>query len=144
MLGEIHVALVKLIIKDIEDVARTPSSGLGMNQNGAANPGGGHPEIVEGVIFDLCIILLHTNFFDSCVTFCDVHFLLQAYSWGFDIRNWQQHLNPLTWPEIFRQLALAAGFGPQLKKRSIAWSYLPENDEVCSIFCFSFISNSMP
>ncbi|PON60635.1 Octamer-binding transcription factor [Trema orientale] len=100
LLGEIHVALLKLIIKDIEDVARTPSSGLGMNQNGAANPGGGHPEIVEG-----------------------------AYTWGFDIRNWQRHLNPLTWPEIFRQLALSAGFGPQLKKRSIAWSYLPDNDE---------------
>lgn len=52
LLGEIHVALLKLIIKDIEDVARTPS-GLGMNQNGAANPGGGHPEIVEGVKFNL-------------------------------------------------------------------------------------------
>ncbi|XP_024031045.1 homeobox-DDT domain protein RLT1 isoform X2 [Morus notabilis] len=100
LLGEIHVALLKLIIKDIEDVARTPSSGLGMSQNGAANPGGGHPEIVGG-----------------------------AYTWGFDIRNWQQHLNPLTWPEIFRQLALSAGFGPQLKKRSMAWSYLPDNNE---------------
>ena len=51
LLGEIHVALLKLIIKDIDDVARTPSSGLGMSQNGAVNPGGGHPEIVEGVTF---------------------------------------------------------------------------------------------
>ncbi|XP_050371272.1 homeobox-DDT domain protein RLT1 isoform X2 [Argentina anserina] len=100
LLGEIHVALLRLIIKDIEDVARTPSTGLGFNQNGAANPGGGHPQIVEG-----------------------------AYAWGFDIRNWQQHLNLLTWPEIFRQLALSAGFGPQLKKRNISWSYLPDNDE---------------
>lgn len=49
MLGEIHVALLKVIIKDIEDVARTPSTGLGANQNGAANTGGGHPEIVAGV-----------------------------------------------------------------------------------------------
>ncbi|KAL5575360.1 hypothetical protein UlMin_017059 [Ulmus minor] len=100
LLGEIHVALLKLIIKDIEDVARTPSFGLGMNQNGAANPGGGHPQIVEG-----------------------------AYTWGFDIRNWQKHLNPLTWPEILRQLALSAGLGPQLKKRSISLSYVPDNDE---------------
>ncbi|KAM1689192.1 hypothetical protein PS1_037005 [Malus domestica] len=99
LLGEIHVALLRLIIKDIEDVARTPT-GLGINQNGAANPGGGHPQIVEG-----------------------------AYAWGFDIRNWQQHLSLLTWPEIFRQLALSAGFGPQLKKRSIAWSYTPDNHE---------------
>lgn len=49
LLGEIHVALLKCIIKDIEDVARTPSFGLGINQNSAANPGGGHPQIVEGV-----------------------------------------------------------------------------------------------
>ncbi|KAI4296809.1 hypothetical protein L6164_036732 [Bauhinia variegata] len=100
LLGEIHVALLKVIIKDIEHVARTPSMGLGMNQNGAANPAGGHPEIVEG-----------------------------AYAWGFDIRNWQKHLNQLTWPEIFRQLALSAGFGPRLKKRSITWSYANDKDE---------------
>ncbi|KAK7246453.1 hypothetical protein RIF29_41321 [Crotalaria pallida] len=100
LLGEIHVALLKVIIKDIEDVARTPSSGLGVNQNGAANPGGGHPEIVEG-----------------------------AYSWGFDIRNWQKNLNQLTWPEIFRQLALSAGFGPRLKKRNIMWSYANDKNE---------------
>lgn len=49
LLGEIHIALLKSIIKDIEDVARTPSTGLGANQNSAANPGGGHPHIVEGV-----------------------------------------------------------------------------------------------
>nr|KYP51861.1 hypothetical protein KK1_026216 [Cajanus cajan] len=100
LLGEIHVALLKVIIKDIEDVARTPSTGIGMNQNGAANPGGGHPEIVEG-----------------------------AYAWGFDIRNWQKNLNQLTWPEIFRQLVLSAGLGPQLKKRNITWSYAIDKDE---------------
>lgn len=48
MLGEVHFALLKLIIKDIEDVARTPT-GLGTNQNCAANPEGGHLQIVEGV-----------------------------------------------------------------------------------------------
>ncbi|KAK7400624.1 hypothetical protein VNO78_11847 [Psophocarpus tetragonolobus] len=100
LLGEIHVALLKVIIKDIEDVARTPSTGLGVNQNGAANSGGGHPEIVEG-----------------------------AYAWGFDIRNWYKHLNLLTWPEIFRQLALSAGYGPQLKKRNITWSCTNDKDE---------------
>lgn len=56
--------------------------------------------------------------------------MYQAYAWGFDIRNWQKHLNTLTWPEIFRQLALAAGFGPQLKKRSAAWNSLGENHQV--------------
>ncbi|XP_021902107.1 homeobox-DDT domain protein RLT1 [Carica papaya] len=98
LLGEIHVTLLKSIIKDIEDVARTPT-GVGANQYCSANPEGGHPQIVEG-----------------------------AYEWGFDIRNWQRHLNPLTWPEIFRQLALSAGFGPQLK-RTAQWTYLCDNNE---------------
>ena len=40
---------MKLIIKDIEDVARIPSLGLGANQNTAAGSEGGHPHIVEGV-----------------------------------------------------------------------------------------------
>ncbi|GLT41039.1 hypothetical protein SLA2020_151290 [Shorea laevis] len=100
LLGEIHVALLRSIIKDIEDVARTPSTGLGANQNSAANPGGGHPQIVEG-----------------------------AYAWGFDIRSWQHHLNVLTWPEILRQFALSAGFGPQLKKRNVEQAYLHDDNE---------------
>ncbi|CAL5406405.1 unnamed protein product [Camellia sinensis] len=50
--------------------------------------------------------------------------LLAAYAWGFDIRNWQRHLNPLTWPEILRQFALSAGLGPKLKKMSIEKAYL--------------------
>ncbi|XVF02052.1 hypothetical protein REPUB_Repub04eG0143000 [Reevesia pubescens] len=100
LLGEIHVALLGSIIKDIEDVARTPSTGLGASQNSAANPGGGHPHIVEG-----------------------------AYAWGFDICSWQRHLNMLTWPEILRQFALSAGFGPQLKKRNIEHAYLRHENE---------------
>ncbi|KAL3753446.1 hypothetical protein ACJRO7_000791 [Eucalyptus globulus] len=48
LLGKLHVALLKSIIRDIEDVARTPTTGLGVNQNNAGNPEGGHPQIVEG------------------------------------------------------------------------------------------------
>ncbi|KAJ1284714.1 hypothetical protein BS78_03G226300 [Paspalum vaginatum] len=94
LLGELHVALLKSIIKDIEDVARTPSIALGVN------PGGGHPQIVEG-----------------------------AYAWGFNIRSWQRHLNLLTWPEILRQFGLSAGFGPQLKKRNADDSYYRNDNE---------------
>ncbi|KAL9241090.1 hypothetical protein vseg_015240 [Gypsophila vaccaria] len=100
LLGEIHVALLRTIIKDIEDVARTPSAGLGINLNNVANPGGGHPHIVEG-----------------------------AYTWGFNIRSWQRNLNPLTWPEVLRQFALSAGFGPKLKKKDVEQAYSREEDE---------------
>ncbi|KAJ8532126.1 hypothetical protein K7X08_012049 [Anisodus acutangulus] len=102
LLAEIHIALLKLIIKDIEDVARTPASAVGANPNSGANPGGGHPDIVEG-----------------------------AYAWGFDIRSWQSHLNALTWPEILRQFALSAGFGPKLKKQSVE-SAFPRGENECN------------
>ncbi|XAR66503.1 hypothetical protein NMG60_11012770 [Bertholletia excelsa] len=100
LLGEIHIALLRLIIKDIEDVVRTTSIGVGATQGSAANLEGGHPSIVEG-----------------------------AYLWGFDICSWKNHLNPLTWPEILRQFALSAGFGPQLKKKSIEQASMPDDDE---------------
>ncbi|XP_062007691.1 homeobox-DDT domain protein RLT2 isoform X2 [Rosa rugosa] len=100
LLGEIHISLLRSIIKDIEDVARIPSMGVGANQNCAANPGGGHPQIVEG-----------------------------AYAWGFDIKSWKCNLNPLTWPEILRQFSVSAGFGPQLKKRDVEPAYLHEDNE---------------
>lgn len=41
----------------------------------------------------------------------------QAYAWGFDLLSWQHHLSPLTWPEVLRQFALSAGFGPKLKRK---------------------------
>lgn len=103
LLGEIHIALLKLIIKDVEDVARTPSTAVGANQYSSANLDGGHPRIVEG-----------------------------AFLWGFNILTWKHNLNPLTWPEVMRQLALSAGFGPQLKKKSGQQPCLPENNEAKS------------
>lgn len=59
LLGEIHIALLKSIIKDIEDVARTPAVSLGANQSSAANPVGGHPHIVEGVSYSFYITASH-------------------------------------------------------------------------------------
>ncbi|XP_078439314.1 homeobox-DDT domain protein RLT2-like isoform X2 [Wolffia australiana] len=100
LLGEIHISLLKSIIKDIEDVARTPAVSAGANQSSAANPIGGHPHVVEG-----------------------------AYAWGFDIRSWQLHLGPLTWPEILRQFAISAGFGPKLKKRQIGRPFFRDDNE---------------
>ncbi|KQK04896.1 homeobox-DDT domain protein RLT2 isoform X2 [Brachypodium distachyon] len=100
LLAELHVALLKSIIKDIENVARTSSDAFGVNQSSSANPGGGHPQIVEG-----------------------------AYAWGFNILTWQRHLTYHTWPEILRQFGLSAGFGPQLKKRSVEDVYCHDDNE---------------
>lgn len=109
LLAEIQIALLKLIIKDIEDVARTPSGGPGTNQYSAVNPEGGHPQIVEGAFF-----------------------------WGFDIRNWQRLLNPLTWSEVLRQFALSAGFGPPLTKKRER-TCLNDSDEIKG--CEDIVSN---
>nr|GEX08125.1 hypothetical protein [Tanacetum cinerariifolium] len=49
LLGEVHIALLKLIIKDIEDIVRTPSGGPETNQYTVANLEGGHPQIVKGM-----------------------------------------------------------------------------------------------
>lgn len=140
-MGEIHVALLKSIIKDIEDVARTPSIGLGANQNSAANPGGGHPQIVEGVCLHCvtcCFLVKFSGLYLFTFMVYMIFIFFQAYAWGFDIRSWQCHLNPLTWPEILRQFALSAGFGPQLKKRSVRGTYFRDDNEVGSLLTVEF------
>lgn len=130
MLGEIHVALLKSIIKDIEDVARTPVVALGASQTSAANLAGGHPQIVEGVR-PYSVVFVHLIISTSFGPMHKVSALFcQAYEWGFDIRSWHRHLNFLTWPEILRQFALSAGFGPQLKKRTVERAYLRDDNEV--------------
>ena len=39
-------------------------------------------------------------------------------------------MNPLTWPEILRQLGLSSGFGPRLKKCNSRVTHTGEKDEV--------------
>ncbi|EFJ15126.1 hypothetical protein SELMODRAFT_422901 [Selaginella moellendorffii] len=85
LLGEIHIALLKTLVKDVKDASQ--AAAIGSNQ-ALAVASGGHPELVEA-----------------------------AYAWGFDIQEWGQHVNALTWPEILRQFALASGYGPRWKKK---------------------------
>ncbi|XP_047946305.1 homeobox-DDT domain protein RLT2 isoform X1 [Salvia hispanica] len=94
LLGEIHIALMRSIIKDIGDVGRAS------DPNSAGIPVGGHPHIVEG-----------------------------AYAWGFDLLSWQRHLNPVTWPEVLRQFALSAGFGPKLRNSDIKQACFQNDSE---------------
>lgn len=35
----------------------------------------------------------------------------EAVAWGFDVDVWRAHLGATTWPEVLRQLAVAAGLG---------------------------------
>ena len=90
LLGEIHVALLKTLVRDIEDAAQAVSGGMVGQRDAIAMAAGGHPQLVE-----------------------------TAFAWGFDIREWGRHVNPLTWPEILRQFALAAGLGPKWKARKV-------------------------
>ncbi|EPS59671.1 hypothetical protein M569_15134, partial [Genlisea aurea] len=61
-----------------------------------------------------------------------------AHAWGFDLLSWQHLLTPLTWPEVLRQLALSAGFGPKLKKCSTKSENLQEENEARNfpLLCF--------
>lgn len=60
MLGEIHIALLRSILKDIEDVARTTR--LGANLNSAVSPCGGHLQVVEGVCFLISVVCKYVLF----------------------------------------------------------------------------------
>ncbi|GAB4814610.1 hypothetical protein N2152v2_001656 [Parachlorella kessleri] len=42
--------------------------------------------------------------------------LEEGWAWGFDVDAWRAHLNALTWPEVARQLAIAAGLGRKRPK----------------------------
>lgn len=94
------------------------------------------PLILEADILKLLkgLVLLCTwsNFYFLLSSICwNIKCILhQAYAWGFDIRSWQRHLNPITWPEILRQFALAAGFGPKLEKRSAEQTFIRDEIEV--------------
>lgn len=89
LLAEIHMALIRTIVRDIEDVAKASACGGAVNQYTAPSTiGGGHSQLVEA-----------------------------AFAWGYDYREWSRHLNPSTWPEILRQFSLAAGYGPIWKQQ---------------------------
>lgn len=122
-----HVALLRTLVRDIEEAAQAVSGGMVGQRDAIAMAAGGHPQLVEAVsscLIDLVMyhryssVLVQTCMFLSWkLTMDDV--CVQAFAWGFDIREWGKHVNPLTWPEILRQFALAAGFGPKWKTRKI-------------------------
>ncbi|PKU86172.1 homeobox-DDT domain protein RLT2 isoform X2 [Dendrobium catenatum] len=98
LLGEIHVALLKYIIRDLDDV-----------KNARA--------------YIPCGIEDNSDKFG--ITFLNI--VDGAQEWGFDIHFWKSKLNFLTWPEILRQFALSAGFGTKLKKAGYACCHGDKN-----------------
>lgn len=54
--------------------------------------------------------------------------LNEAWAWGFEHDLWRAHLNPLTWPEVLRQVAISCGWGPRRKKtvRQVAAGFVAE------------------
>ena len=69
LLGEIHISLLKTIVKDIEDVAQATFNGLGSNQNRNSLAGAGHPQLVEAIIIifpEIGLLLSCSNYTNHC------------------------------------------------------------------------------
>ena len=69
LLGEIHISLLKNIVKDIEDVAQATFNGLGENQNNSSLAGRGHPQLVEAAIIifpEIGLLLSCRNYTNYC------------------------------------------------------------------------------
>lgn len=49
LLGEIHVALLKTLVRDIEEAAQAVSGGMVGQRDAIAMAAGGHPQLVEAV-----------------------------------------------------------------------------------------------
>jgi hypothetical protein len=49
LLGELHVALIRTMVKDIEDAAQAVSGGMVGQRDAIAMAAGGHPQLVEAV-----------------------------------------------------------------------------------------------
>mmetsp|Transcript_12079 Transcript_12079/g.44087 ORF Transcript_12079/g.44087 Transcript_12079/m.44087 type:complete len:1245 (+) Transcript_12079:241-3975(+) len=84
LIGEIHCALLKRLITDMEEAHAQVSAGpLSMGTQGASAIQARAKILDEGV------------------------------EWGFEPVEWSSSLNGLTWPEVLRQYALSASWGPQ-------------------------------
>lgn len=87
LLGQIHIALLKLLLEDVEIELQSSVSTGKLTQ---------------------C---------DSALSDCSFLRLTQAVKRrSFNVKVWKEFLNPLTWPEILRQVVMDAGFCPKRKK----------------------------
>ncbi|EIE24672.1 hypothetical protein COCSUDRAFT_46901 [Coccomyxa subellipsoidea C-169] len=87
LLGEIHVGLLRLLQADMEEA----------HASGATQGGGPSSGLDRAVAMS-------------------AGWLEEAWAWGFDVDIWRAHLNALTWPEVLREFAIAAGLGRKRPK----------------------------
>ncbi|KAH9315050.1 hypothetical protein KI387_023677, partial [Taxus chinensis] len=99
LLGKIHIALLKLLLEDIEDALKSSRA-----RKSTKN--------------------------DSSVKDCGFLRLFQSVKCrGFDFKVRHKLLNPLTWPEILRQVILEAGFSPKQNKELKTQNRIVNKDE---------------
>ncbi|KAK9843536.1 hypothetical protein WJX81_007913 [Elliptochloris bilobata] len=82
--GEVHVALLRLLLADMEEA----HAGGALQSWGGSGAG---PDRAATAV---------------------ARMLQEAWAWGFDVSAWRAHLSALTWPEVLRQVTMAAGLGP--------------------------------
>ena len=102
LVSKIHIALLRLLQADAEEAHATRE---GMKDADVR----AHREREAAGIYDI-----HTG----------AWLLEEAWAWGFDVDSWRAHLNPMTWPEIAREMAIAAGLGrrrPRRRRRRRNW-----------------------
>ena len=70
--------------------------------------------VVPSAMHPRCAVLqvAPTNSTDRAVA-SSAAILEEAWAWGLDVDAWRGHLHALTWSEVLRQYALAAGWGPR-------------------------------
>ena len=92
--------------------------GVGGCGGGAGMPGS-RSDLVLGVCHPELILVLTAYLLALlwCSTTAPVQYTpLRMLCRGFDVDGWRAHLNALTWPEVARQLATAAGLGRRRPK----------------------------
>ena len=97
ILGDIHIALLRLLQADAEECF---AQGEGAEARAAAHAitPASHVHLISP----------------------GARLLEEAWAWGFDVDFWRAHLGPLTWPEVAREMAIAAGLGrrrPEIRNK---------------------------
>lgn len=93
-LADVHIALLRLLQADAEE-AFAAGEGSGAAAEARYEGKGAEVHVVAP----------------------GARMLEEAWAWGFDVDAWRAHLTQATWPEIAREMAIAAGLGRKRPQR---------------------------